>query len=160
MIAFTTHSRYRQALAYGDDLGAGKIILSVPGDIQPVPSPLFTEMRRSQEFRHQSRKPVGTVVFERGGELLFVRWQADHVEIDSPDQGALVRGAIRGQTLGLQCVVDELIDGIAGPDRPEGRYDQCSAGSLHFAPSVIQSRRVCTSSVFSAAPGGIGLTAV
>ncbi len=89
--------------------------VGVAGEVQPVPSPAFAIMRRSEQPVNHFRERVGRGI---GDECLhFFRRgrQPDQIERRPPDQGDLVGRSGRRKPLVLQLCEDEGVDRIAYP---------------------------------------------
>ena len=94
------------------------IRFAVTPNIQPMPAPAFTEMRRGQESIDQSlhcRLPVLLAGVEERADLVVGRSQSDEVEVESTDQRS-GWGIIGGPEFpGLQLGKEEPVDVIPGP---------------------------------------------
>ena len=92
--------------------------IGVAGRIQPVPTPAFAVMRRSQQSGHRSIPCIRGFVGEEPIHLGRRRRESGEIEVESAQQGDAVRLRRGLQPLGLESGQDESVDGVPDPVDP------------------------------------------
>ena len=106
----------------GRDAAALAQTVGVAGQIEPVPSPALAKSGRSQELVYDLLEGEFGVVSDERLDIFGFRGKTGEIEKNPPQQRVPV--GLRGgsQTLGLQLLHNEVVDGIGGPvSRPDRR---------------------------------------
>ena len=89
--------------------------IGIAGQIQPVPTPTLTELRRFHESVNQQLKCLRAIVFKKLGDLLRRRRQADQLKVNPSGKDAAVGIRSRLQICRFQCGTDVAIDRCSRP---------------------------------------------
>ena len=122
--------------------GVGEVLVGlvaaavgVAHQVQPVSGPALTVAGRGQQVADENVVGVGRGVLQKTVHLFGRGRQAGQIESGSADQGPAVRLGCRLQSVALQLLQDERIDGISDPTLVLDRGNRGESGPSERPPS-------------------------